>query len=205
MRALLFCDQSVICMAIEKERTLVLIKPDGVERAVIGNVITKFEEAGLKVVGMKLIKADEDTVGKHYVYDEGWLVSVGTKAKKSMKEKGIDSPETELDIGKRVRNLLIKELTRSPIVAMVLEGYSTTEVARKIAGPTEPKKADPSTIRGGFSSDSYELADAFKRPVRNVVHVSESKEIAEKEIKLWFKDSEIFGYKRADETALFGA
>jgi nucleoside-diphosphate kinase len=192
-------------MGIEKERTLVLIKPDGVERAIIGRVISKFEDAGLKVVAMKLIKADEDKVGKHYVYDEGWLVSVGSKAKKSMKEKGTDTAETELEIGKRVRGLLIKELTRSPIVALVLEGYATTEVARKIAGPTEPKKADPSTIRGGFTSDSYELADAFKRPVRNVVHVSESREIAEKEIRLWFEDSEILDYGRADEEAIFGA
>ena len=189
---------------LQRERTLVLIKPDGVERGFIGRVITKFEEAGLKVVAMKFMRATEDLVGKHYVYDEGWLVSVGTKTKKSMGEKGIEMDETELEIGKRVRNFLIKDLTRSPIVALVLEGYYTTEVARKIAGSTQPKTADPSTIRGAFGSDNYELADALKRPVRNVVHVSENKEIAEKEIKVWFNESEIFDYKRADESALFG-
>jgi nucleoside-diphosphate kinase len=188
-----------------RERTLVLIKPDGVERAIIGKIITKFEDAGLKVVGMKLLKADEETVGKHYVYDEKWLFSVGEKTKKSMREKGVEMKETELEIGKRVRNFLMKDLTRSPIVALVLEGYYTTEVARKIAGATQPKTAEPSSIRGMYASDNYELADALKRPVRNVVHVSESKEIAEKEITLWFKDSELLDYRRADEGALFGA
>lgn len=189
---------------LQKERTLVLIKPDGVERAIIGKVITKFEDAGLKVAAMKMVSASEETVGKHYVYDEAWLFSVGAKTKKSMKEKGVEMSETELEIGKRVRNFLIKELTRSPIVALVLDGFSTTEVARKIAGATQPKTADPSSIRGMFSSDTYELADILKRSVRNVVHVSETKEIAEKEIKVWFKDSEISNYKRADESALFG-
>ena len=104
----------------------------------------------------------------------------------------------------RVRSFLVNELTRSPIVAIVLEGNAAAEVARKIAGGTEPKKADPYTIRGRYSNDSYALADKKQRSVRNIVHVSEDSTIAEKEIKVWFTDKEICKYDRADEEALYG-
>ena len=186
------------------ERALVLIKPDGVERALIGRVIAQFEEAGLKVTALKMLKAGNDQVSKHYTDDESWLLSVGKKTKQSYLDKGIEVKESEREIGMRVRSFLVNELTRSPIVAMVLEGNAAAEVARKIAGGTEPKKADPYTIRGRYSNDSYALADKKQRSVRNIVHVSEDSTIAEKEIKVWFTDKEICAYNRADEEALYG-
>ncbi|MCL4375795.1 nucleoside-diphosphate kinase [Candidatus Marsarchaeota archaeon] len=185
------------------ERALVLIKPDGIERALIGNVISKFEISGLKVVGIKMLNATKEMAGKHYAEDEEWLTSVGKKMKASYKEKGEEITEPDRAIGMRVREMLMNELIRVPIIAMVLEGNAANDVARKIAGSTEPRKADPSTIRGMYSSDTYGLADKQKRPVRNIVHVSESKEAAEKEIKVWFKESEIYKYKRADEGAMY--
>ncbi len=186
------------------DRALVLVKPDGVERALIGTVIKRFEDAGLKVTGMKMLKPSEETVGRHYTDDEEWLLSVGKKAKQSAIEKGQAVKDTEREIGVRIRSLLVKELTKGVVVALVLEGNACADVARKIAGGTEPRKADPSTIRGAYSSDSYALADQKKRPVRNLVHVSENAQIAEKEIKVWFKESEILKYKRSDEDSMYG-
>jgi nucleoside-diphosphate kinase len=186
------------------ERALVLIKPDGVERSLIGKVIAQFEEAGLKVTALKMLNASDEQVQKHYTDDESWLVSVGKKTKQSYLDKGIEVKETEREIGLRVRSFLVNEITRSPIVAIVLEGNACAEVARKIAGSTEPKKADPYTIRGRYANDSYSLADKKQRSVRNIVHVSEDSTIAEKEIKVWFSDKEICKCERADEGALYG-
>ncbi len=184
------------------ENALVLIKPDGVERAVIGKVIARFEETGLKVIGLKMIKASEKQAGSHYADDKEWLLSVGKKATQSNMEKGIATTESEMEIGLRIRSLLIKELSKSPIVAMVLQGNAANDVARKLAGSTEPRKADPSTIRGSLSIDTYGAADSGKRPIRNIVHVSENKEAAEREIKIWFAESELHKYKRCDEDIL---
>lgn len=175
------------------ERALVLIKPDGVERSLIGKVIGKFEDAGLRVVALKMFKATKETVGNHYVEDTAWLESVGKKTRKSYVEKGMDVRETDREIGMNVRSMLMKELTRAPIVAMILEGNAANFIARKIAGATEPRAADPSSIRGMYANDSYDLADSEKRSVRNIVHVSETPKDAEREIKVWFSTSEIHG------------
>ncbi len=174
------------------ERALVIVKPDGVERSLIGNVVSRFEAAGLKVVGAKMLLPDEEKTGRHYAEDEPWLLSVGKKSKQSYMEKGIETKESEREIGMKVRSLLISEFMRGPVFAFILEGNAANETARKLAGSTEPKKADPSTIRGSYSTDSYALADLEKRPVRNIIHVSDSPEGAEREIKIWFTAAEIF-------------
>ncbi len=184
------------------EKALVLIKPDGVQRALIGRVIERFETAGLKVIGIKMVQPTAKQTGEHYAEDKGWLMSVGKKLKASNKEKGIPTKETELQIGMRVRALLMKELSKSPVVAIVLEGNAANDVARKIAGATEPRKADPSTIRGSFSTDTYGAADAAKRPVRNIVHVSETAKAADREIRVWLTASELYKYKRCDEDVI---
>jgi nucleoside-diphosphate kinase len=185
------------------EKALVLVKPDGVKRALIGRVITKFEEAGLKVVAIKMLKPTAELTGEHYAADDAWLKSVGEKNIKSNIEKGIKVKETAMEIGNRVRKLLMSSISDEPIVAIVIEGNAANEVARKLAGATEPRKADASSIRGAFGCDSYESADLGTRPLRNVVHVSESKEAAEREIKIWFKKNEILDYKRADQAILY--
>ncbi len=185
------------------ERTLVLIKPDGVERALIGKIISAFEDAGLRIIAMKMIKATKEQVEQHYAADEKWLKSVGEKSLQSKKERGEEVNEDPIKIGMRIRDWLVDYLTEGPIVAMVVAGNNAIEVVRKIVGSTQPIKADPSTIRGKFASDSYDLADSQKRSVRNLVHASEDKENAEREIKVWFKEEEILDYKRADYSAMF--
>lgn len=185
------------------ERTLVLIKPDGVQRALIGKIISTFEDAGLKIVAMKMVSPSREQVMDHYAADENWLRSVGEKSIKGAKERGEEINEDPIKIGMRIRDYLVNYLAGNPVVAMVVEGNNAIEEVRKLVGATQPLKADPSTIRGKYSSDSYDLADSQKRAVRNLVHASEDKASAEREIKVWFKDEEILSYKRADETVQF--
>ncbi|MDE1804934.1 MAG: nucleoside-diphosphate kinase [Candidatus Micrarchaeota archaeon] len=185
------------------ERTLVLIKPDGVERALIGKIISKFEDTGLKVVAIKIVKPGKDVVSQHYIEDKAWMEGVGNKTIKSQEAQGIKVKETALQIGQRVRAALMDYLTGQPVVAMVIEGNEAIAMVAKITGATSPVRADPSTIRGAYSSDSYDLADSKKRAVKNIIHASDAKATAEREIKVWFTTKEIIDYKRADEGAMY--
>lgn len=185
------------------EKTLVLVKNDGVKRALIGSVISRFENAGLKVSAIKMIVPTKELVGKHYADDEKWLFSVGTKAKKAYESKGQKPDGTELDLGRRIRNRLINFLSDGPVVAIVIEGNEAIFSVRKIVGTTEPKSADPSSIRGIYSSDSYDLADSRDRPIKNIVHASEDKKSADLEIALWFDNNEIYEYDRSDIDAVY--
>ncbi|MGD0977069.1 MAG: nucleoside-diphosphate kinase [Minisyncoccia bacterium] len=153
------------------ERTLVLLKPDAIHRGITGEIITRFERIGAKLVGLKLLVSERDTAEKHYTED---------LAKRR---------------GERVRQLMIKMLTASPIVAMVWEGVEIVEVTRKIVGETEPQKALPGTIRGDYSHVSYAYSDAKKIGVFNLIHASASPEEAEVEIGVWFKPEELVNHK----------
>lgn len=184
------------------ERALILIKPDGMERALMGRIIAKFEDAGLKVVGLKMLKADESRMRRHYQKDDEWLAEKGAKLRQDSLLKGVKLKGTDRELGVQIVNRLVAEITRSPIVAMALEGNAAAEIARKLCGSTEPKNADPSSLRGMYASDSYKLAAEKNRAVRNLVHVSEERD-AEKEIKIWFSESEIYKYKRSDEEAMY--
>jgi nucleoside-diphosphate kinase len=185
------------------ERTLVLVKPDGVYRALIGRIISRFEDAGLKIVAIKMVKPDAERVGNHYASDEEWLMSTGSRTKKAYLAQGKEVEESEMEIGHRTRGKLLRSLTGNPVVAMVIEGNDAVYIVRKIAGATEPRTADPSSIRGSMSSDSYELSDAADRSVRNLVHASGSVKEAEREITVWFDKGEIVDYKRGDHDILY--
>ncbi len=182
------------------ERSLVLVKPDGVYRAIIGKVIDRFETAGLKVVALKMLKPSSEFVGNHYAADDEWLKAVGTKAKASYTEKGIKVTESEMEIGHKIRMQLIDFLANEPVVAMVVEGNCAISIIRKIVGSTEPKSAESGSIRGMFSNDSYDLADKQNRAMKNIIHASSSVLDSKKEIDVWFKKNEILDYKRADES-----
>ncbi len=185
------------------ERTLLLVKPDGVKRAIIGKVLSRFEDTGLKVIAMKMVWPDRELAGQHYIADKKWFEDTGGKTLAAYREKGIILKETAVQVATRIRNYLIEFLSSGPVVAVVLEGNDAIFVTRKIVGATEPKRAEPSTIRGSLSSDSYELSDEFKRPIKNIVHASEDKKTADREIAVWFKPKELMAYKRADETGMY--
>ncbi|QQG39588.1 MAG: nucleoside-diphosphate kinase [Candidatus Aenigmatarchaeota archaeon] len=184
------------------ERTLVLIKPDGVARGLIGECVKRFEQRGLKVVGMKMIRPDAKLVGDHYTDDLEWLTSVGRKTKVSYEKKGMKMDKPDVEIGRYVRKWLMDYLASGPVVALVLEGHHAVEIARKLCGDTEPRVALPGTIRGDLSVESYMIGDEKQRPVKNVVHASGSVKEAESEMKVWFSENELCSYERVDWAAI---
>lgn len=187
----------------DRERSLVLIKPDGVQRGLIGEILSRFERCGLKVIGMKMVYPNEKLAGDHYIADEEWLNTVGEKSKASYKKRGIEVTKENREIGLEIRDQLIKYLVMSPVVAFVFEGHNAVKHIRKIVGATSPGDAAPGTIRGDLSFDSYALADNKKRPIQNLIHASGEVHEAEREIKLWFTENEIHDWERVDEALLY--
>ena len=184
---------------MDKERTLVLLKPDAVGRGIIGKIITRFEETGLKLAAIKMIWANEEIAKKHYPLDEEWAKKTHAKSKDSYEKEGKEYPYKDyMDLGNNLQKWLVNFLTEGPIVGMVLEGYHAIELVRKMIGSTEPRQALPGTIRGDFAStESYAITDKQKRVLRNLVHASDSVANAEREIALWFSKDEIHNYKKA--------
>lgn len=156
---------------MEKQRTLVVIKPEGVKRHLVGKIITRFEDAGLKIIGMKQSWIDKKFAEKHYTDDI---------AKRR---------------GEIVRKKLLEHITEGPVIAFVLEGIEAVENVRKIVGGTEPKSAPPGTIRGDFAHANFTSADDSKKSLRNIIHASGNEKEAEYEIKLWFSPKELYSYK----------
>lgn len=189
---------------LSKEKTLVLIKPDGIQRSLIGEVIKRIEKTGLKLVGMKMIIPNKAFIKKHYTVDPEWVLRTGEKYIESYKEQGLEcKTDDPLKAGEDILDILVKFMTSGPIVAMVWQGAHSVKVVRKIVGGTEPLTSDVGTIRGDFVLDSYEMSDTDHRSIRNLVHASGEIEEAEKEIKLWFSDDEILNYRLVQEQILY--
>ncbi|PIR93837.1 nucleoside-diphosphate kinase [Candidatus Falkowbacteria bacterium CG10_big_fil_rev_8_21_14_0_10_39_11] len=186
-----------------KEKSLVLIKPDGVQRALVGEIIGRFERCGLKIIGLKVVKATQEIAGEHYANDEKWLLSVGEKAIEAAKKRGDEVTETAMEIGQRVRNQLMEYIAMSPVIAICIEGHNAVAKIRKLVGGTNPQDAEPGTIRGDYSIDSFKMADQSGRPIQNLIHASGEVAEAEREIKIWFKDEELFDWERADEALIY--
>jgi nucleoside-diphosphate kinase len=185
------------------EKTLVLIKPDAVQRGLIGEIIVRFEKAGFRIIGMKMVYPDEKTAGLHYADDEAWLKSVGEKTIKAYESKGMKLGRTAIEQGRLIRQQLIDFLRMSPIVALAIEGHNCVAHIRKIVGSTAPADAQPGTIRGDYAFDSYRLADASKRPIQNLIHASDSPENGEREVAIWFMPKELHVWKRIDEGLIY--
>ena len=183
---------------MEKERTLVLVKPDGVLRSLVGKIISRFEEAGLKIIAMKMHHADKELAGKHYPLDKEWAEAVFEKTKTTSEKLGKPFPYTDaIQFGSLIQEWNMNFLQEGPVVAMIVEGPHAIEMVRKMIGHTEPRQANPGTIRGDFAPfESYEAANSKSRVLRNLVHASDSSETAQREIPIWFEDSEIFQYSK---------
>ncbi|MCD5424962.1 MAG: hypothetical protein LRZ92_00710, partial [Methanosarcinaceae archaeon] len=188
----------------KNERSLVLIKPDGVQRTLIGEIIKRYERSGFKLIGLKFFIPTISQIEKHYSVVDTWLRTVGEKSIKAYIEKGMKPPfDDPIKCGEKVLSNLKKYLTAGPIVAMVWQGNKVVSIIRKITGSTEPTTSDIGTIRGDFTLDSYELADTDNRAVRNLVHASGTPEEAEAEIKVWFTKDEIIKYRLFSEEILY--
>ena len=160
-----------------------IIKPDGVKRNLIGEIIKRFEKAGLKIVAIKMMKASKKLISKHY--PQSMALGLGKKAERS----GAIVPDYEKR-GKEVLSWLRVYLTEGPVVPMIIEGKNAAKKVRQIVGYTDPAKAKPGTIRRDLGIDYIKKADLERRAARNLVHVCDPENF-EREKKLWFKPSEI--------------
>jgi nucleoside-diphosphate kinase len=186
------------------DQSVVLVKPDGVKRGLIGEIITRFEKAGIKIVAMKMVWINEEVGFKHYGVNDEWFEKVGEKTKIFYKENGLDKEENILDlpnkeIGKLVQKWNVDFLTEGPVVAILLEAPGVVPIVRKMVGATYPQDALPGTIRGDYSIESPFISNMNKRSVRNLIHASGNNEEAQIERELWFKESEIHDYKKVGE------
>lgn len=190
------------------ERTFVLVKPDGVIRGLIGEVMGRFEKMGLKIIALKMVWPTREHVEKHYPESDEWFSSVGSRTSAFFKEHEIDLREhfgtdEHKEIGKQVKSWLGDYITSGPVVAMVIQGMHAITVIRKLVGHTYPVEALPGTIRGDFSVDTPAAANTEKRVVKNIIHASGNPEEAAHEIEHWFSPEEIHSYKRSDEDVMF--
>jgi len=190
------------------EQTVMLVKPDGVKRGLIGECIKRVEQRGLKVVALKMIVASKEQARKHYPGTDAWLMGMGNKSLEGyakynqdpIKEIGTADP---LEIGKMIYDWNVEMLTAGPMVALLISGIHAIDMVRKIVGKTVPAFAEMGTIRGDYSVDSPALANGGKRAIRNIVHASGDPVEASHEISHWFTPDEIHTYTRSEEDVMF--
>lgn len=192
-----------------KERTLVVIKPDGVKRAIIGEILQRFEKAGLKIVGLKMITVSRDFARRHYPGTEEWIAGMGKKTLENYEKYNLDAKkelgtDDALKIGNMIYEWNVDAFTSGPVIAVALEGNHAVDNVRMIVGSTLPVFAQPGTIRGDYSSDSAALANKEQRAIKNVVHASGELDEAEREVAYWFGAEDIHEYARADEMVMYG-
>jgi len=185
------------------ERSLLLVKPDAVQRGLVGEIINRFERKGLKIVAMKMVWPDRALAIKHYFKSDEEKKITGERTIASYKARGIELKESAITLAERIQKRLINYLTTGPVIAFILEGAHAIDYVRKIRGNTSPLDADVGTITADYTVDSYFLSDPDERAVRNLVHASGSLEEAEREIPLWFTKNEIHQYDMAIDKILY--
>ena len=187
----------------KEERTFVIVKPDGVQRGLVGEIIKRYERTGLKLVGMRFGVADEKKFWEHYNKDDAWFLQKGTKILEDKKANNLPADKEPMEYGKDIIRQLVKFMTCGPVLMMVWEGNQAAAVIKKITGDTEPSTSDVGTIRGDLTVDSYNIAAVDDRAVRNLIHCSESAAEAKREIAIWFTDAEMTEYRLVGEQILY--
>lgn len=179
--------------SIMNQKTLVLIKPDAMARGLAGEILSRFERVGLKIVDAKLTRASRELAEAHYPVTDEWLEGVGNKSLGDYEKFGFDpiksiGTKDPKEIGKKIHEFNIKYLTSGNVLALVLEGNHAVEIVRKLVGSTISLLAPAGTIRGDYSNESAIVANAEGRSIENLVHASGTPEEAEQEIQLWFSE-----------------
>ncbi len=190
----------------KNEKTLVIIKPDGVQRSLVGEIIRRYEQVGLKLVAIKIVVPTEQMAEDHYykIGGEEWLEAVGAKARAAYEKKGQQSPyATNRENGVAVMKANAKYLSAGPVVAMIWQGAHAVELVRKLTGFTEPLTAPVGTIRGDFALDSFAAADTDSRSIRNLIHASGTVDEANQEMEMWFKPEDIQNYRLIQEQIIY--
>jgi nucleoside-diphosphate kinase len=188
----------------KKERTLVIVKPDGIQRSLVGEIVGRYEAAGLKIVALKMLVPTAKHIEEHYTLDPAWRTVTGEKTIQGYLDKGLVPPVTDpLEVTRRLLGRLSAYMTAGPVVAMVLEGANAVKIVRKLTGGTEPLTSDVGSIRGDYVMDSYAMTDLDNRAIRNLVHASGSPKEAEDEIRHWFGKEELIDYRHVQEKILY--
>lgn len=191
----------------KKEKTFVILKPDAVQRGLIGDIINRFEKIGLKIVAMKMIVATNEQCEKHYNKDDAWFIKKGENIVKNRTELGKPVEKEAIEYGKDIIRRLAEFMTCSPVIVMVIEGNEAQAVVKRLVGSTEPATAETGSIRGDYALDSYYLCDTDdSRAMRNIIHCTDpadGEEAAEREINVWFKPEEIIKWKSISEKMLY--
>ncbi len=193
---------------LKEEKTVLIIKPDGVKRGLIGEIISRIERRGLKIIALNMIFATREQIDGHYPKDEKWITRLGEKTIATYEKYGFDLKKEigagdPKKIGQMVRDWQLDFMTSGPIVKIVIKGIHAIDMIRKLVGNTMPALAEMGTIRGDFSVDSAAAANRGKRSVHNLVHASETEEEAKHEMEFWFSPEEIHDYKRAEDDIMF--
>lgn len=186
-----------------QERSLVILKPDAVQRSLVGEIIKRFEQTGLKISAMKMFVPTEENLLTHYHKDDEWFLKKGNRIIDDLKSHNMPVEKEAIEYGKDIIRTIVRYMTAAPVIAMVIEGNQAVAVVTKLVGTTEPVTSDVGTIRGDYTVDSYGHSSFENRAVRNLVHQSESPEEAEREIAIWFKEEEIMNYTTAQERIMY--
>jgi nucleoside-diphosphate kinase len=191
---------TTVVNSIRHQKTFVILKPDTVLRGLVGAIITRFENRGLKIVATKMLRATEDTLKQHYpVSRQEWVTKLGVKGREAFASIGqditLDTNYSDQKMGEQVLNSLIQYMQAGPIICLVLEGVQAISVVRQMVGATLPTMAQVGTIRGDYSVDFPVVGLSQGRALHNLVHASETPEEAQYEIELWFTKEEIQTYQ----------
>jgi len=189
---------------MKKEQTFVILKPDTIQRSLIGEITNRIERTGLKLVALKMISMDEKRLSNHYGKKDDWYLEKGTKRIKFLQDAGkqVEPNRAPIEYGKDIIRGVIRYMQSSPVVAMVWEGNQAVAVVKKLVGTTDPTTSDVGTIRGDYQLDSYSLSDVEQRGIRNLLHCTDKPEEAQREINIWFTPEELNDYRHINEAIL---
>ncbi len=191
----------------KKEKTFVILKPDAVQRGLVGEIIQRFERIGLKIVAMKMHNVPEEKLWKHYNKDDAWYTRKGQGIVDNKTKLGMPIEKEAIEYGKDIIRAMVHYMCASPVVSLVLEGNQAQAVVKRLVGGTEPTMADTGTIRGDFALDSYFICDVDgSRGMRNLIHCTDpadGADTAEKEIDLWLAKEDVMSYRHISEAMLY--
>ncbi len=190
-------------MKFDEEQTLIILKPDAIQRSLMGDIIKRIERTGLKFVAFKFMVASEGDLVRHYNKDEKWFAEKGARILNDRTANNLPIEKSAMEYGQDIIGSIVKFMTAGPVLIAIVQGNESVAVVKKLVGATEPKTSDVGTIRGDYTVDSYDHSSVQNRAVRNLVHCSESPEEAGREIAVWFKPEEIIKYRTVQEQILY--
>lgn len=190
-------------MKFQDQQTLLIIKPDGVQRSLIGDIVTRIERTGLKIAALKMVVPTREQLIDHYHKDDAWFSKKGQNIIENKKANNLPVEKEPIEYGREIIEQIIRFMTSGPVVAMVVQGNEAVNVVKKIVGGTEPSISDVGTVRGDYTIDSYEHATIDGRAVRNLIHCSDESGEAKREIAVWFSPEEIIKYRLVQEQILY--